>query len=193
MYDRGMPSVARQRWRTTSAAALDQLVAAHRTVRNSHAGPRATQELNHAYAVLLAAQFQLYCRDLHSECTRHLALAVPALGALLMKSLTYNRQLDRGNANPSSLGNDFGRFGFDFWTALRARDTRNAHRNIRLEALNAWRNAIAHQDFPISLTPSPPLKLTHVQHWRSACNALAGSMDAVMAHQLLTLGANRPW
>jgi hypothetical protein len=116
-----------------------------------------------------------------------------ALGDLLVTNLHFGRQLDRGNANPSSLGNDFGRFGFNFWAAIKARDARNIGRQARLEELNAWRNAVAHQDFSGHLSPAPPLSVTHVHRWRSACNALAISMDVIMRNQLRSLGANPPW
>lgn len=104
------------------------------------------------------------------------------------------RKLDRGNPNPSNLGSDFGRFGFDFWNVIRATDARNELRQRHLESLSAWRNAIAHQDFNTTvLVPAPPLRLSAVRQWRSACNALARSMDRLVADELAALVGTRPW
>src|ERR1700682_173538 len=57
---------------------LDEIVEAHRAVGGSGRGRRhATEQVNHAYAVLLSSQFQGFCRDLHSECARHIVQQVP--------------------------------------------------------------------------------------------------------------------
>jgi hypothetical protein len=103
------------------------------------------------------------------------------------------RKLDRGNANPSNLGADFGRFGFDFWDTVRTRDARNERRQAALGTLSAWRNAIAHGDFDPALTPTPPLHLSAVRAWRSACGSLAIEFDHVVAEQLTVLVGSRPW
>lgn len=107
-------------------------------------------------------------------------------------SLLHARALDRGNANPSNLGADFNRFSFSFWTAFRQRDAHHASRLRRLEELNAWRNAIAHQDFPAALAPPPPLHLSRVSSWRSACNGAVQTMDAIVADQMAILVGTRP-
>jgi hypothetical protein len=103
------------------------------------------------------------------------------------------RKLDRGNANPSTLGADFGRFGFDFWGRVRARDPRNERRQVSLGNLSAWRNAIAHQDFDPALIPTPPLHLSAVRAWRSACGSLAVEFDHVVAERVTALVGARPW
>lgn len=199
-YGPRMPSVALTRWRTEGVEALDQLVAAHRAVRGVHRGRRhATRELNHAYAVLLASQFQHFCRNLHSEAVESLAngVAPASLGGILRKNLLNSRQLDNKNAQPGSLGSDFNRLGFDFTADIGGRDPKNVMRLKRLNELNNWRNAIAHQDFAgtktKSLAPSPPLHLEHVRRWRKACDALARSMDAVVGDQVLAVVGVRPW
>jgi hypothetical protein len=55
--------------------------------------------------------------------------------------------MDRGNAGPGNIGADFARLGIRIWAALEARDARNKVRNGKLEESNAWRNAIAHENF----------------------------------------------
>src|ERR1700720_560036 len=104
-----MPSVSYRRWMTTRANSLNEIAQAHVAIGGTARGRRyATQQVNQAYAVLLAAQFQGYCRDLHSECVDHLVAAAPlSLQPILLAELTWSRQLDRGNAHPSSLSADF--------------------------------------------------------------------------------------
>ena len=142
-------STALQTWTNDAKGALDEIAAAHVAVGGSARGRRhATQEINHAYAVLLSSQFQRYCRDLHTESVAHVVNAVtPAsLRPVVRARFLEGRKLDRGNPNPGNLGSDFGRLGFAFWDAVRNRDTRNQTRQDVLEKLSVLRNAIAHQD-----------------------------------------------
>jgi hypothetical protein len=176
--------------------ALNEIAAAHARVGGTAPGRRyATQQINHAYAVLLASRFQAFCRDLHSESTDHLANAASA-GALrdvLRERLLDNRQLDRVNAQPSSIGSDFNRFGVDFWPALYALSAQNEGRNARLTLLNTWRNAIAHQDFTHQDIVGQTLGLQQVRAFRSACSALVGAMDRVMRAHLRAVAGQNPW
>lgn len=137
---------------------------------------RFVRELNHAYTVMLASKFQLFCRDLHSEAVERLtdAATPTSMRPIFRESLLDNRQLDSKNAQPGSLGSDFNRLGFE---------------------LNAWRNAIAHQTFTRArpLAPAPPLQLRHVRTWRTACNALARSMDAVVGDHIRAMVGAAPW
>jgi hypothetical protein len=112
----------------------------------------------------------------------------PVVHARLLEA----RKLDRGNPNPGNLGSDFGRLGVDFWVQVRQSDKRNRQRQDQLQALSAWRNAIAHQDFdPSALEPRPPLTLGTVKRWRSACNALAGQFERAMGRHLTSLVGTR--
>ncbi len=192
-----MPSVALQTWTTARALALDEIEHAHRSVGGTGPGRRyATQHLNQAYAVLLAAQFQAFCRDLHTESVDSLVtgVAIPAFQDRLHAELLWNRKLDRGNPNPSNLGADFARLGLGLWSAVEAVDARNAARKAQLEELNVWRNAIAHQDFdPAILGGSVKLPLVKVRGWRSACNGLADSFDEVLRRFILGLTGTSPW
>jgi hypothetical protein len=193
-----MPSIAYRRWRTTRADALDEVAQAHIAVGGRRPGRRFdTQQLNRLYAVLLAAEFQGYCRDLHSECVdaiiRVLATS-PTLRNYLRDELTRGRQLDRGNAQPNSLGADFGRFGMDFWREIDNHDPRNAVRRPLLGMLNNWRNAVVHEDFdPVRLGGTTILRLAQVRRWRAACRHLAWSSDEVMRIRLQVLTGSLPW
>lgn len=145
-----MPSIALQVWQTRGRQALDEMEAAHAAVGGAGRGRRyATQQINQAYVVLLCSQFQRFCRDLHNEAVDHLARqpAYVSVSPILSRCLTSGRRLDSGNASPQNLAADFDRFAVDFWRLVQQRDRRNQARRERLETLNRWRNAIAHQDF----------------------------------------------
>ncbi len=158
---------------------LDEIAQSHAAVSGTGRGRRFnTQQLNQAYAMLLAAQFQGFCRDLHSECVDHLVGAIPspsAIRPLVRIEFTRDRKLDRGNAQPGSLGADFGRFGIDLGEEFESNDAQNAARMKLLEGLNHWRNAIAHQDFTDlkKLGGTTILRLERVRRWRGACKRLA--------------------
>src|SRR4051794_10066828 len=87
-----MPSSSLQRWFAERAATLADVENAHRSLRGSGPGARtAAQQINQAYAVLLSAQFQGFCRDLHSECADYLVLPVadPGLREMLCDNLLF--------------------------------------------------------------------------------------------------------
>jgi hypothetical protein len=173
-----MPSRSLLRWRGARARELDQLAAAHASVGGTGPGRRhATQQINHAYLVLLASQFQGFCRDLHSECVDLLVASLPAGDArtdMFQIGLLQGRQLDARNAQPASIGSDFCRFRIDFWDILTHRSPRNAERQAALESLNTWRNAIVHQNFdPQRLGGRVSARLREVRRFRGACDALA--------------------
>src|SRR5260221_3658000 len=69
--------------------------------------------------------------------------------------------------HPSILRENF------LWDALYAHDAHNAERRVALEELNAWRNAIAHQDFDPAKLGIHGLRLARVNTWRQRCSKLA--------------------
>ncbi len=191
-----MPSNSYRRWTTTRARALDEIEQAHAAIGGTGPGRRyATQQVNQAYAVLLAAQFQGFCSNLHAECVNALVAGMsPSLRRMIQVEFSWNRHLARGNAQPGSLGADFGRFELAFWSAVETIDPRNSARKAALEELNAWRNAIAHQDFdPVRLGGTTILRLAQVRRWRSVCRRLARSFDEVMRQHLHSLLGLSPW
>lgn len=191
-----MPSRSLIRWRSERCVALDEIEAAHQSIGGIGRGRRyATQQINQAYAVLLASQFQGFCRDLHSESADYLARAVTlaSLGNAWLSTMKQGRRLDRGNAEPGNLGADFGRFGLAFWVEVRGLSIRNQSRQDRLEDLNDWRNAIARQDFNPTKLGATTLQLQVVRQWRTACDGLARSFDEVMRRHVQFIIGRSPW
>jgi hypothetical protein len=122
-----MPCSSRQRWFVVRAVALDHIENAHRSVHGSGPGARAaTQQINQAYAMLLSAQFQGFCRELHSECIDFLVAPVadPNLRQMWYNNLLFGRKLDRGNPSPSNIGSDFNRLGLALWSQVDAHHAR---------------------------------------------------------------------
>lgn len=176
--------------------ALDEIERAHRSVGGTGPGRRyATQQINQAYAVLLSAQFQGFCRDLHDDCVTHLVQSMASVGAwaTFQKAMVGSRKLNTGNPNPGNIGSDFNRFGIRFWDDVRSVDARNVGRFDQLEDLNRWRNAIAHHDFDPRVLGSGILRLERVREWRSACEGLAISFDRVMQIRLQRMTGRSPW
>lgn len=193
-----MPSIAYQNWTTRRARALDEIARAHAAVGGTKRGRRyTTQQINQAYAVLLASQFQGYCRDLHAECVDHVLSVLappPDLRILVEAEFTRGRQLDRGNAHSGSLGTDFDRLGIKLWNAVDLHDPTGPAARQQLDSLNTWRNAIAHQDFnPAKLGGVVELRLAQVRKWRAACKRLARVFDAVLRQHLEVLTKKTPW
>ncbi len=189
-----MPSSSLHEWRTVRAASLDEIEAAHSSLGGTGPGRRyATQQVNHAYVVLLSGQFQGFCRDLHTECARFIAGSVSpvVLRPAIVEGFLRDRKLDRGNPNPGNIGADFGRFNVELWTEIYQRDARNRSRRAALDALNDWRNAIAHQDF--TRTNGAAIQLQQVRKWRRATENLAADIDAVMSTYLTQLVGSPPW
>jgi hypothetical protein len=193
-----MPSSSWGRWFGGRAATLADVESAHRAVRGSGAGARtAAQQINQAYAVLLSAQFQGFCRDLHSECAEY--LVAPVANAdhreLLRDNLLFGRRLDRGNPSPGNIGSDFNRLGLLFWSKIEGRGPENLARRLALDALSEWRKAIAHQDFTAAVVRAgrPNLALAQVRVWRKACDGLARAFDEVLRDHLRTLTGSDPW
>jgi hypothetical protein len=192
-----MPSTAHRRWTTRRANALDEIARAHAAVGGTGRGRRTTtQQVNQACAVLLAAQFQGFCRDLHAECVDHLVAAMtpsPELQGLALLEFTRGRQLDRGNAHPGNLHNDFSRLGIDFWPQVEAYDARVLAARAHLVVLNDWRNAVVHQDFNPARLGGETLRLGQVRRWRRSCQRLARAFDEVLRRHLEGLTATSPW
>ena len=193
-----MTSISYRRWRTIRARALDEIAEAHVALGGSARGRRyATQQINRAYAVLLASHFQGFCRNLHLECVEHLLtiLAPPVvLKDLLLTEMTRGRQLDRGNAQPSSLAADFRRLGIQLWPQLRAHTPAVDKWKDDLELLNDWRNAIVHEDFTSSkLAGIMTLRLSTVRRWRRSCGRLARLIDESMKQHMTSLTGQAPW
>lgn len=186
-----MPSLSYRRWASTRAAALDEIEAAHAAVGAASRGGFATRQVNHAYTLLLSAEFQGFCKDLHRECLEHLLTVIPVgLQDYVRKQFLLNRLLDRGNPNPGNIGADFSRFGIKFWPSVTTAEPRATDWQELLDRLNLWRNAIAHHDYdPSRLGSRMVLTVAEVRSWRRACRGLARAFDSVLrAYMTHTVG-----
>jgi hypothetical protein len=188
------------RWQGTELPKLTQVEQAHAAIGGTGTGRRTTtDQINDAYILLLAGLFQRYCRDLHTEAATRIAIAAgPAIGPVIANALTSNRYLDRGNPNPSNLNSDFGRLGMSLWDDIDKLDRRNVRRRSRLAQLLIWRNAVAHQAFPLRAADAIAVSGTRrtldwVRVWRSACESLAEQMDRAVFTYLLGLLGTAPW
>jgi len=186
-------------WKSGAVVSLDEVVGAHRRLGGTQPGRRALTEINFAYATRLAAHFQGYTRALHSEAAAAVAagIADPNLRIVVQTQLTQGRLLDKGNANSSNIGSDFGRFGFKVWDKVEAHRGPNAGRKRRLDELLEWRNGIAHDDLARrraagQLVPAR-MTLNACRTWRRALDHLTLSFDHVVADQVENLGQPRPW
>ncbi|MEU4599935.1 hypothetical protein [Nocardia sp. NPDC023988] len=179
-------SPALQTWRSDRANRLDELVAAHRTVRNAGRGPQyATQQLTNQLFVALAAEFQGYCRDLHDLAILASTdgLAAPGDPRLVNARSAYvkSRRLSTGNASWSNLCNDFKAFQMILKDELEAMYPAEADdwKSV-IEKLNDTRNAIAHSDQTKLVNPPDPLNLTTFRAWRSTLKATVPGLDRVV-------------
>ncbi len=192
-----MPSSSRRRWLDERGATLDHFERAFTAARTSGPGSRAVaQQLVQSYVLALSAQFQGFCRDLHLEAVQQLVSLIPVapLAAVLRDDLILGRRLNAGNPNPGNLGADFGRLGLDLWGALTNHDNRAATDRRALESLNAWRNAIAHQDLdPRRLGWQTSLSVVTARRWRTTCDRLSRALDSIVRTHLVWLGVQAPW
>lgn len=197
-----MPSHALLQWQSVRRHRLDQLESAHRAVGGVGRGRRVSlDQLDDLYLVNVAGQWQGFCRDLHTEAADAIASAVqpPSVGIAVREAFTQNRNLDRGNATSGSLGGDFARFGaMQLWPQLYGLDRRNEERRHKLDQLNVWRNAVAHQDFALTpgnanIVAGTQRTLLYVRRWRAACDQLVVYFDRAVRDQVIALVGTAPW
>lgn len=195
-----MASTAKSEWATTAKARLDELERVHTDARGKGPGRRwGTEQLNRSLFVVLVAQFQIFCRDLHDEAIDvHVAAANVRQADLLRNLLTQGRKLDVQNPQPAALGSDFGRLGFALIPALRAEGTDIENALEGLDLLVRFRNAIAHGNESVlqRLVSGGEIKatLTSYRTYRRTLNRLVGTMDRVVAAELASgLDIPRPW
>jgi hypothetical protein len=187
-------------WQTDAWAAFDEIEHAHQAVGGTKPGRRfLTQQLNYAYTMLLAARFQGFVRALQIQTAEAIALGAHDANytELLRENLTSNRALERRNAQPNSIADDFARFGLDIWTRADSERRGNDERRKKLWALITWRNAIAHDEITVKLAKGAlepvTISLATCRGWRSTLNILATSLDKVAADHCQSLGLPRPW
>jgi hypothetical protein len=197
-----MPSPALGLWKSDRAVCIDRLLAAHKHVRVTNSGRRwVTDELNHSLILRLASEFQGFARELHNDTSEAVVAALApgdaSLQATLLQPYQAGRRLDRGNADPDTLRQDFGLFGVNVWSALGQRYPSRAprwHRQLRL--LTTARNGLAHANearIQQVVAEGWLLTLPFIHRWRIGLDGLASGMDDVIGHHVhRTLGV-QPW
>jgi hypothetical protein len=146
----------------------------------------------------LASEFQGFARELHDETASIVAATFAAGNAaaesVLHSAFTANRKLDRGNAEPSGLEQDFRLVGLQIWSAVKTRWPAWGPRcQQALAELNQARNGIAHDDARKLATLGRSLTLVTFKSWRGHLDRLATGMDhVVQAHLRALLGVD-PW
>jgi hypothetical protein len=187
-----MPSAALLKWQNTRLPNLSHVDAQCAASAAAVPANLALIDENYrGYVLLLAAHFQGFCRDLHTECAQIIASKVRlSLEILIQSQFSARRELDRGNANAKSIIEDFSRFGFDMKTQLDG-IAGAAGLKADLHTLNAWRNAAAHHN--TSLPPGGPLTVPLIQGWRNSCGSLAAALDNILYTQLKARLRRQPW
>ena len=195
-----MASNALMEWRTTARGRLKELEDLHVRATGPLPGRRRnTEQFNRGLLVALMAQFQGFCRALHSEAVDvHVAAASPHQKDLLRRLLTQGRKLDEGSPRRSALGADFGRFGFPFIDAVKAESVAATAALDSLEVLVDFRNAVGHgNEVQINeLVAAGAIKPTKAcfREYLKTLDGLAVTMDRVAATKLAaTLRTPSPW
>jgi hypothetical protein len=196
-------SASRDDWLSSRVDRLNELFDTHTTLAGTLPGKRwGTEQINWATVLRIAGEFQGFARDLHDEASAYAvsrtALVSGATADLLRQYLTLNRQLDRGNAQPASLGSDFGRLGMSFWPDLTAHKVMASRWNDSLSRLNQARNGIAHDDqAKMRAVASAGWPLSHrrtAERFLRDVKQLVDAMDIVVGAHLQTLfGGPSPW
>lgn len=197
-----MSSASLSTWASARTDRVRRLRAAHQALGGTGPGRRwVTDELNQALILRLASEFQGFARDLHDEAGVFVAKCVAPGNAQMQASLripyTFNRKLNQGNADPGTLGSDFGVFGIALWAELQARfHGRAKDWNQKLAALNMARNGIVHDDAAkVARVQADgwPFTLRSVDRWKAALDGLARGMDHVVSGQLKLVYGTSPW
>lgn len=149
----------------------------------------------------LATEFQGFCRALHDEGSEFFAVTTANgntnLESTLRQLLTNSRGLDRGNAQNTSIAQDFSRFGFIFWKAMQTAEPRAATWPDDLAKCNQMRNAVAHDDTAkrhALTTEGYLLDVPTVKAWHTMLDDMANVMDDVVSLSLSSLlNVPRPW
>jgi hypothetical protein len=197
-----MPSSSLSTWASARTDRVTRLRAAHQALGGTGPGRRwVTDELNQALILRLASEFQGFARDLHDEAGLFVAECVAPGNLDVQDSLripyTYSRKLNQGNADPGTLGSDFGLFGIPLWAGLQARyQDRAKDWNRKLAALNMARNGIVHDDaakVARAQADGWPFTLRSVDRWKGALDGLARGMDQVVSGQLKLVYGTSPW
>lgn len=150
--------------------------------------------MNFALITRLLAEFQGYCRDLHTEAVDHIvtmaSIPNPNLNLIFRSAYIDRRALKVGIPSWANLCKDFSMFGMDLRKSMDAEfgNVRFGPWRIALDDLVEARNAIAHSN-------DEEIKNCRVKHpygltvrtakgWRAKLNGFTAGLDAVVGKHL---------
>lgn len=185
------PSQAFREWDTTRRGKLDKLDA--RCVWAAGlvpADPGMEGEHLRAYAVLLSAHFQGFCRDLYSEASQTVVSRVKRVGlrSIIKAQFVTEIKLNRSNPTLDVLTDDFRRLGIlNLRTALGTSPPVEGYKG-GLRAMNDCRNKCAH-----GAPDVPELRLANIRDWRNSCDWFATRLNEIVYHTLRKAFRANPW
>jgi hypothetical protein len=155
--------------------------------------PTFLDETLRGFVLHLSAHFQGFCRDLYSECSQLLIATIPVgIQPAAQKQFSAQLALEKGNPSHDNIKRDFDRFGTPL--NLEGAHPMGPGHVTDLGHMNAWRNKAANQsNYPLGGGIPVNLTLLIVQGWKTSCDGLANSLDAIMHGELLHILGVAPW
>lgn len=189
-----MPSAAFTNWQNDRISRLNEVeIHCAAVLAIVPPNPNFLEETLRGFVLHLSAHFQGFCRDLYTECSQIWIAAIAAgMQATAQAQFSSHLALEKGNPSYDNIKKDFNRFGF--LLNLQVVHPMGPQRITDLGHLNEWRNKAAHQGTqPLGAGVPAGLTLPIVQGWKTSCNGLATSLDAIMCDQMLRIMGVVPW
>lgn len=185
------PSQSLRNWTTTRQGKLSKSEArCVWAIGLAPPDPDMVDEHLRAYAMLLSAHFQAYCRDLYTEASQAVIARIrqKGLNEIVQAQLGAGLVLDRGNPTLDALEDDFSRFGVaNFRSTIGTGPPADGHKRS-LGDMIACRNKCAHGKQSI-----PELQLANIRDWRHSCDWLASRLNAILYDVLWRRFRSAPW
>jgi hypothetical protein len=196
-YGHPVPSRAHDTWTTVRRQRLE---IASRHCAACLAGSHERTVAEWALAVHSAAEFQGYCRELHSlavsELMSQIATQTLELEIVIRASLA-NRRLAKANADKESISQDFALIGLGaIWDLAASEEAKVTEWTAGLSKLLNVRNAIAHGDYKKldTMVAKNESLLELCQDWNTNLDNLVQILDRIVSIWLQRfLGLQRTW
>jgi hypothetical protein len=189
-------------WETKAQGKLDELLTVHAKVARTGERKRGrryfTEQLNGLLIVALAAKFQAFCRDLHTEAVQHLVADLPEhLKVITSIWLSRKRQLDRGSADADCIKSDFGQLLSvpSFWGSVQERERWSGEvvsLKKRLKRMHEFRHGVAHEDREKFPTKGKGPVLNDFLRARNCCLRLAPLLNEAVMQALANAVSQQP-